>query len=100
MIQIVADYDDRSTDKGYQFKFYCDKWVRPEVCWNSKVSLYEACAPNFEETVAAPQAAAKSQMVQEQVIEKVRQVNYATDLSLRKDVHYRAPSCLLCAGVA
>lgn len=25
MIQFVANYDDLSTDKGYQFKFYCDK---------------------------------------------------------------------------
>lgn len=25
MIQFVANYDDLSNDKGYQFKFYCDK---------------------------------------------------------------------------
>lgn len=25
MIQFVANYDDLSSDKGYQFKFYCDK---------------------------------------------------------------------------
>ena len=166
MIQFVANYDDLSTDKGYQFKFYCDKcrngyvsgfvtskvgmagsvlraaghllggwayragygthdlqqiiggpehdsalrdameqgkkyfhqctkcgkWVCPEVCWNGKVSLCEDCAPNFEETVAAAQAAAKSQMVQEQIVEKARQVNYATDINVGKDVHYQAPS--------
>ena len=25
MIQFVNNYDDLSTDKGYQFKFYCVK---------------------------------------------------------------------------
>jgi hypothetical protein len=25
MIQFVANYDDLSTDKGFQFKFHCDK---------------------------------------------------------------------------
>ncbi len=25
MIQFVANYEDMSTDKGYQFKFFCDK---------------------------------------------------------------------------
>src|SRR5262249_27791808 len=25
MIQFVGNHDDLSTDKGYQFKFYCDK---------------------------------------------------------------------------
>jgi zinc-ribbon domain len=26
LIQFVANYDDLSTDRGYQFKFYCDKY--------------------------------------------------------------------------
>jgi hypothetical protein len=25
LIQFVANYDDLSTDKGFQFKFHCDK---------------------------------------------------------------------------
>lgn len=25
MIQFVANYDDLSTDKGFQFKFHCDR---------------------------------------------------------------------------
>jgi hypothetical protein len=36
MIAFVANYEDLSTDKGYQFKFYCDK------CHNGFLSGYEA----------------------------------------------------------
>src|ERR1051326_3155626 len=35
MIQFVSNTDDLSTDKGYQFKFYCDK------CGNSYMSRYQ-----------------------------------------------------------
>ncbi len=35
MIQFVANYDDLSTDKGYQFRFHCDK------CGNGHMSLYK-----------------------------------------------------------
>jgi len=35
MIQFVANYDDLSTDKGYQFRFHCDK------CGNGHLSPYE-----------------------------------------------------------
>ena len=38
MIQFVANYDDLSTDKGYQFRFHCDK------CGNGFMSHYEANA--------------------------------------------------------
>ena len=36
MIQFVANYDDLSTDKGWQFRFHCDK------CGNGHMSAYEA----------------------------------------------------------
>ena len=35
MIQFVSNYDDLSTDKGYQFKFHCDK------CGNGYMSRYQ-----------------------------------------------------------
>ena len=38
MIQFVANHEDLSTDRGYQFKFYCDK------CGNGYMSRYEASA--------------------------------------------------------
>lgn len=38
MIQFVSNYDDLSTDKGYQFKFYCDK------CGNGHLSDFMTSA--------------------------------------------------------
>ena len=35
LIQFVANYDDLSTDRGYQFKFYCDK------CHNGHLSEFD-----------------------------------------------------------
>lgn len=35
MIQFIANYDDLFTDKGHQFKFYCDK------CRNSYMSRFQ-----------------------------------------------------------
>lgn len=36
LIQFVRNYDDLSTDRGYQFKFYCDK------CGNGHMSRFQA----------------------------------------------------------
>lgn len=36
MIQFVANYEDLSTDRGYQFKFHCDK------CGNGFMSQFDA----------------------------------------------------------
>jgi hypothetical protein len=35
LIQFVRNYDDLSTDKGYQFKFHCDK------CGNGELSRFQ-----------------------------------------------------------
>ena len=35
MIRLTANYDDLSTDKGYQFKFYCDR------CHNGHMSRFQ-----------------------------------------------------------
>jgi hypothetical protein len=40
MIRFVANYDDLSTDRGYQFKFHCDK------CGNGHMSTFETSATN------------------------------------------------------
>lgn len=40
MIQFVANYDDLSTDRGYQFKFHCDK------CGNGFMSSFETSLTN------------------------------------------------------
>jgi hypothetical protein len=36
LIQFVQNYDDLSTDRGYQFKFYCDR------CGNGHMSRFQA----------------------------------------------------------
>src|SRR5260221_14136490 len=36
LIQFVENYDDPSTDRGFQFKFYCDK------CRNGYLSGFQA----------------------------------------------------------
>jgi rRNA maturation endonuclease Nob1 len=36
LIQFVENYDDLSTDRGFQFKFYCDK------CRNGYMSGFQA----------------------------------------------------------
>jgi hypothetical protein len=36
LIQFVQNYDDLSTDRGYQFKFYCDR------CQNGHMSRFQA----------------------------------------------------------
>src|SRR5258708_31212891 len=36
LIQFVENYDDLSTDRGFQFKFYCDK------CRNGYLSGFQA----------------------------------------------------------
>jgi uncharacterized OB-fold protein len=43
MIRFVSNYDDLSTDKGFQFKFYCDK------CRNGTMSRFQ---PNVMGTAA------------------------------------------------
>ena len=37
-IQFVQNFDDLSTDRGYQFKFHCDK------CGNGYLSTFDASA--------------------------------------------------------
>ena len=45
-IQFVQNYDDLSTDKGYQFKFYCDK------CRNGYMSAFRASAVGLAASAA------------------------------------------------
>ena len=153
MIQFVANYDDLSTDKGYQFKFHCDKcgnghmseyktskiglagsllsaasgffggafhqvenaayqmqravggkahdealeeavqegkkyfkqcsrcghWVCPDACWNHKAGLCETCAPDEQEELAAQQAQATAEQIQQ----KTREVDYTKNFDFQ-----------------
>jgi len=168
MIKFVANYDDLSTDRGYQFKFYCDKchngyisefqtsvvgtaggllraagnlfggvlgqvgnstyeiqravggkahddalakaveegkqhfkqctrcgkWVCPEVCWNAKRGLCEACAPDEREELAAAQAQATS----EQILQKARETNLADHVDMTKTATADTITCPQCGA--
>jgi hypothetical protein len=45
LIQFVRNYDDLSTDRGYQFKFHCDK------CGNGYMTQFQASSIGMAESV-------------------------------------------------
>ncbi len=170
IIQFVKNYEDKSTDRGYQFKFYCDhcgngymstfqasmlgmasgllnaagsifggvfgragdsayhvqqaiggkahddalqkavaeikhkfkqcsrcgRWVCPEICWNEKRSLCEACAPDLAEEVASAQAQAQV----EQVRDKARATNLVKDVDMTVEATANCSACGARLGAA
>ncbi|HEX8163656.1 MAG TPA: zinc ribbon domain-containing protein [Pyrinomonadaceae bacterium] len=166
LIRFVRNYDDLSTDRGFQFKFYCDKcgngylsafqtstlgtagsllraagdlfggwassagnsayeiqrqvggkahdealqkaveeakqhfhqcsrcgnWVCPEVCWNASAGQCEACAPDYDEELAASHAQAKADAAREQLNEKARATDYASKIDMGAGSVLKAPT--------
>ena len=45
LIQFVHNYDDLSTDRGYQFKFHCDK------CGNGYMTQFQASTLGIAESL-------------------------------------------------
>ncbi len=165
LIQFVQNYQDLSTDKGWQFKFHCDKcgngymtrfqtstlgvaesalhiagslfggifntvgnsayevqraiggkahdsaleeavaegkqyfhqctrcgkWVCPEVCWNAQAGLCDACAPNFQQELAANQAHAKVDAARMQLEQAASKENYVAGIDMSAGAVVRAP---------
>ncbi len=163
LIQFVQNYQDLSTDRGFQFKFHCDKcgngymtrfqtstfgvaeaalgiasnlfggifnqahnaeyeiqravggkahdaalaeavtegktyfhqcgrcghWVCPEVCWNGDAGMCEACAPKFEQEMAAAHAQAKVNAARAQLNEG----GFEARTTWRGSTCARTPSC-------
>ena len=166
LIKFVRNYDDLSTDRGYQFKFYCDKcgnghlsdfqtstigtassllraagdlfggwassagtsayeiqrqvggkahdealrkaveeakghfhqcsrcgnWVCPEICWNASAGQCEGCAPDYNEELASSHAQAKAEAAREQLREKARATDYASEIDMGAGAVVRAPA--------
>lgn len=67
----------------------CGSWVCEPVCWNKKAGLCETCAPDLEEEIAAAQANAARQ----QVVEKVREVDYLGQRDLALVAAVLCPQC-------
>jgi hypothetical protein len=165
LIQFVQNYQDLSTDRGFQFKFHCDKcgngymtrfqtstfgvaeaalgiasnlfggifnqahnaeyeiqravggkahdsalaeavtegktyfhqcgrcghWVCPEVCWNGDAGMCEACAPKFDQEMAAAHAQAKAAAARAQLNEAAAKVSYVAGVDLSAGAVLRAP---------
>lgn len=168
LIQFVKNYEDLSTDRGYQFKFHCDKcgngymtefrasvvgtagavlraagsllggwvssaghsayevqravgggahddalreaveearphfhqcprcgqWVCHHPCWNGPAALCTACAPEFQNEVAAAHADAKAQAARRQLHDKAQETDYVGGVSMAAGAVYAAPRSL------
>lgn len=67
----------------------CGNWVCEPVCWNKKAGLCENCAPDLDEEISAAQA----QAARDQVIEKVRTVDYVGARDLAQVAVINCPTC-------
>lgn len=67
----------------------CGKWVCPEVCWNEKRNLCEACAPDLGEEMAAAQAQASRDQIQE----KARATHMVADVDMKVQAMAACPAC-------
>lgn len=166
LIRFVRNYDDLSTDRGFQFKFYCDKcgngylsgfqnstlgtagsllraagdlfggwassagnsayeiqrqvggkahdealqkaveeakhhfhqcsrcgnWVCPEVCWNAAAGQCEDCAPDYNEELASSHARAKADAAREQLNERARATDYASNIDMSASAVLKSPA--------
>jgi hypothetical protein len=67
----------------------CGNWVCEPVCWNKKAGLCEGCAPDLDEEISAAQA----QAAKDQVMEKVRAVDYVGQRDLAQVAAVNCPKC-------
>ena len=67
----------------------CGQYVCEPVCWNKKAGLCETCAPDLDEEIAAAQA----QEAKNQVMEKVKDVNFTAGRDLAQQAPVMCPKC-------
>lgn len=67
----------------------CGNWVCEPVCWNARAGLCERCAPDLDEEISAAQA----QAARDQVVEKVRAVDFVGDRDLAQRSGVNCPKC-------
>ena len=60
----------------------CGKWVCPEVCWNDNANQCEACAPRYEEELAAAHAQAKADAMKQQLYQKAQETDYVSGIDM------------------
>jgi membrane protease subunit (stomatin/prohibitin family) len=69
----------------------CGRWVCPEVCWNAQAGQCEECAPDYKEELASAHAQAKAQAARDQLNERARQTDYASQIDMSADAYVQAP---------
>jgi len=67
----------------------CAKWACLTMCWNSQRGLCYDCAPSVETELAAAQA----QATVEQIQQKVRQQDFTRDIDVTSEAAALCPSC-------
>ena len=67
----------------------CGNWVCEPVCWNKKAGLCESCAPDLDEEISAAQA----QAARDQIVERVKTVDYVGARDLAQVAAVNCPKC-------
>lgn len=67
----------------------CSNWVCIDVCWNTDIGQCLDCAPVVADELARAQAEAQV----EQIKEKVKEVDWTSDLDLTTRAKVQCPSC-------
>ncbi len=92
MVFFTDNYQDRSTDDGYQFEFYCQRcgqWVCEQICWNHERGLCVSCAPKLDQEIAGLQAQAQVA----QLHDKIQNVDWTKDVNYRDQGTATCPNC-------
>lgn len=67
----------------------CGNWVCEPICWNKKAGLCENCAPDLDEELAAAQAEA----AREQIQQKAREVDWTKERDISRVSGAVCPKC-------
>jgi hypothetical protein len=67
----------------------CGNWVCDPVCWNHEIGQCLNCSPSVVDELSRAQAAAQV----EQINEKVREIDWTSDLDLANRAKVKCPEC-------
>jgi hypothetical protein len=67
----------------------CGQWVCNQICWNGDRGVCTGCAPKLDQEIAGMQARAQ----QDQLRDKIQQVDWTNGVAHTHQVTARCPSC-------
>jgi hypothetical protein len=67
----------------------CGQWVCDQICWNGDRGVCTGCAPKLDQEIAGMQARAQ----QDQLRDKIQQVDWTNGVAHTHQVTARCPSC-------